>query len=362
MEALKTIAVAAVATALLASCGGGPGGSSSGRIDSINLWVPPLAANTKDAELWADIVKPFEKKNKVDVKVTVISWDTYESKYLTGMASKDGPDVGYMYGEMMGDYIAKNQLVDLSGMVTQEQKDNLLFLDKGKVNGKQYSLPLVVGGARVLFYNKGLFAKAHVEPPKTWDDFLAISKILKAKGIQPFTASWGDPARGAMNASFIPWLLQSGGSLFAEDGSKTAFDTPEAIETATFIKQLHDEEILPKDTTGLVMDQSFKQFTDGKAAMMIDTEQDAPRIDKAGVKWGYVTSLKKRQQGTMIAADALVMTKRCKVQKTCYDLMTFVESGKQMTKLPQAGQLSAHWQGRKEHLRCSFPAHLRYPA
>ncbi|WP_268878182.1 extracellular solute-binding protein [Cutibacterium modestum] len=123
------------------------------------------------------------------------------------------------------------------------------------------------------------------------------------------------------------------GSLFAEDGSKTAFDTPEAIETATFIKQLHDEEILPKDTTGLVMDQSFKQFTDGKAAMMIDTEQDAPRIDKAGVKWGYVTSLKKRQQGTMIAADALVMTKRCKVQKTCYDLMTFVESGKQMTKL-----------------------------
>ena len=161
MKALKTIAVAAVATALLASCGGGPGGSSSGRIDSINLWVPPLAANTKDAELWADIVKPFEKKNKVDVKVTVISWDTYESKYLTGMASKDGPDVGYMYGEMMGDYIAKNQLVDLSGMVTQEQKDNLLFLDKGKVNGKQYSLPLVVGGARVLFYNKGLFAKAH---------------------------------------------------------------------------------------------------------------------------------------------------------------------------------------------------------
>lgn len=124
----------------------------------------------------------------------------------------------------------------------------------------------------------------------------------------------------------------------------------------------NDEEILPKDTTGLVMDQSFKQFTDGKAAMMIDTEQDAPRIDKAGVKWGYVTSLKKRQQGTMIAADALVMTKRCKVQKTCYDLMTFVESGKQMTKLPQAGQLSAHWQGRKEHLRCSFPAHLRYPA
>ncbi|MCP2378365.1 hypothetical protein [Cutibacterium modestum] len=91
MKALKTIAVAAVATALLASCGGGPGGSSSGRIDSINLWVPPLAANTKDAELWADIVKPFEKKNKVDVKVTVISWDAYESKSSPAWPARTAP-------------------------------------------------------------------------------------------------------------------------------------------------------------------------------------------------------------------------------------------------------------------------------
>ncbi|WP_406711359.1 ABC transporter substrate-binding protein [Trueperella pyogenes] len=241
---LKTATAAAAALALLAGCSGT--GSSSETTGAngptkLNMWVPPLAANNEDKALWDEIVAPFEKENNVDVNITVIPWDAYETKYLTGISSNDGPDVGYMYSEMIGDYIAKNQLVDMTDKVTKEQKDNFYFLKNGEFAGKQYSIPLIVGGARVLFYNKDLLAKAGVDVPKTWDEFLAAGVKLKEAGIKPYTAAWGDPARGAMNHVFFPYLFQAGGKLFADDGSKTLFDSPEMLEAAKFIVKLREK-------------------------------------------------------------------------------------------------------------------------
>ena len=135
----KLLAGATVAGLLLTACGanGGSGGTPS----TIDLWMPPNAANNLDKELWDEIVKPFEEKHNVDVNVTIVPWDSYETKYLTGISSGKGPDVGYMYSEMMGDYLVKDQLVALDEKVTDAQRKNLLFLDKGVINGKQYALP-----------------------------------------------------------------------------------------------------------------------------------------------------------------------------------------------------------------------------
>lgn len=331
MKKMKLLATVVLSAALLVGCSGG-GGGAGGSTDTLELWMPPLAEDTKDLELWNAILEPFEKEKDVDVKVTVIPWDSYETKYLTGISSGKGPDVGYMYGEMIGDYIAKDQIVALDDKVTDEQRDNLLFLDSGVIQDKQYAMPFVVGGARVFVYNKALLKEAGVEPPTTWDEFLAASKVLKDKGIQPFLSAWGDPARGSMNGGFIPFVWQAGGDLFSEDGKKTAFDSPEAIKAAEFVKELYDEGYLPESTTGLNMQAASKEFESGKVAFYIDSEQNAPKWDKAGLDWGYVTSLKDKEAGTMIASDALVMLKGCKDQQLCYDLMSFMQEGEQMAK------------------------------
>lgn len=231
-KSLGVFAGLILSSALLTACGGGTSASTP---KSIDLWMPPLAADNLDKELWDAIVAPFEKEKGVDVNVTVVPWDSYETKYLTGISSGAGPDVGYMYSEMIGDYIKKDQLISLDGKVTDEQKDNLYFLDKGVINGKQYTLPFVVGGARVLMYNKTLLAEAGVEPPTTWDEFSTAAKAVKAKGIQPMTAPWGDPSRGIMNGQFFPFVWQAGGDLFTEDGTKTQFNTPEVIEAAKYL-------------------------------------------------------------------------------------------------------------------------------
>ncbi|QTG75327.1 ABC transporter substrate-binding protein [Trueperella pecoris] len=332
-RSFKTFAAAVATLALLAGCGGSGTTESKDTATKLNLWVPPLAANNQDKELWDEIVAPFEKDNNVDVNITVIPWDAYETKYLTGISSNDGPDVGYMYSEMIGDYIAKGQLVDLTDKVTKEQKDNFYFLKNGEFDGKQYSIPLIVGGARVLFYNKDLLAKAGVEAPTTWQEFLDAGVKLKEAGIKPYTAAWGDPARGAMNHVFFPYLFQAGGKLFADDGSKTLFDSPEMMEAAKFVMELRDKGVLDETATGTTPETQRKDFEEGKAAFVITSDQDMQKWTDAGINWGAITSLKGKQEGTFIASDSLTMLKKCGDQDLCYKLISFVTSGPQMEKL-----------------------------
>ncbi|MBO0867553.1 MAG: extracellular solute-binding protein [Micromonosporaceae bacterium] len=52
------------------------------------------------------------------------------------------------------------------------------------VDGKQYCVPLNVAYWG-MFYNKHVFAKYNLQPPKTWSDFTTILSTLKAGGVTP---------------------------------------------------------------------------------------------------------------------------------------------------------------------------------
>lgn len=327
---IKSLIALTTAGLILSACGGTAPSADS---KVINLWMPPLVADKQDKAHWEEVVKPFEEANGVDVNVTIVPWDSYEAKYLTGVSSGNGPEVGYMYSEMIGDYIEKDQLIALDEHVTDQQKSTFYFLENGKFNNKQYSIPLVVGGARLLVYNKDLLAQAGVEAPKTWDDFLTVGKKLKEKDITPFVIPWGD-ARGTMNGGFFPFVWQAGGDLFEVDGSKTRFDSPEVIKAAAYINQLKEEGILDPSSTGMTEEITRGLFLDGKAAFTVDTDQNAKSWSEAGINYGVIPSLTgpDGKQGTFIASDSLVMLKQCKDPKLCYALISFLTEGKQMEK------------------------------
>src|SRR5699024_4149591 len=106
--------------------------------------------------------------------------------YLTGVSGDGGPDVGYMYTEMMGDYIANGALAPFDDYLDQDMASEMLYLDNGTVNGEQYAMPFVVGGIRVLYANMDILEEAGVsELPLTWDEFLAASQEISHAGYTP---------------------------------------------------------------------------------------------------------------------------------------------------------------------------------
>ena len=99
-------------------------------------------------------------------------------------------------------YATSGQLYDLTSAMNQnlpashgygsnvKWKDAMLPAVKPFVtlNNKYWAVPSEIT-AITFFYNRALFQRAGVTPPKTWDQFVAVCKKLKARGIAPLTVT-----------------------------------------------------------------------------------------------------------------------------------------------------------------------------
>ena len=334
---LSAVGASTVLALALAGCGSGGAGSTSGdKPETLQMWLPPTMADrgASDETEWGEILAPWEEENGVDVEVTIVSWASYEAKLLTGISSGTGPDVTYMYNEMAGDYVKRNQLLPLDEFITDEDQENFLYLDKGKIDDVQYMLPYIVGGARVMFYNAEVLEKAGVAtPPATWEEFTAALTKIKAAGFTPFLQQWGDPNRSMMNTMFYPFLWQAGGDLFNEDGTATAFNSEAGVKAAEFLYSLKTDGLVPDTVTGLNEAQVREQFTSGQVGFVMDSDVQLPQFRDAGVDVGVIDSLEDEEQGTFLAIDSLVALKDCDDPELCMSLLRHILSGDVMSKI-----------------------------
>lgn len=155
---LSILLVLAMATLLLAGCGGtgdtaGSGGATGAKTDLL-LWLPPYATGGEalDQEWWTATLAPWAEENNVNLTIEITPWGNYEEKYLTAFSSGQGPDVGYMYLEMYNDFIDMGALEPLDAYFSAEDTANYIYYDLGNVKGAQYTLPFIVGNARILYF------------------------------------------------------------------------------------------------------------------------------------------------------------------------------------------------------------------
>lgn len=318
-----------------ASKGSEVGGGQSAKGETLTIWMPPFGTDDiPDKEFWTEQLKPLIDETGVKINMEIVPWGEYETKYLTGITSGEGPDIGYMYNEMLADFIDMGAIEPLDGYFTQEEKDNYLYLDKGIINEKLYTLPIIVGNARVLFCNMDILNAAGVDKvPTTWEEYIQTAQAIKEKvpDKDPILMQWADPAIGALNEIFYPYLWQNGSDIFDSNGKLTV-NTPEALEVAQFLYDLKFKyEVLPEKATSLKGEDCKNAFIAGDVGMIVLDSRSATEITDAGVNWDFVPSLKKKQQGTFIAADALVLLSDSKNKELAAKAMKLMTSGPVMS-------------------------------
>lgn len=306
------------------------------------LWMPPFGTeDTLDKELWTKVTASFVKENNIDLQIEITPWDNYSEKYLTGISSGNGPDVGYMYNEIIYDFVNMDALEPLDNMLTDADRSRFYYIEHGSVNGKQYGLPIVVGNARVLFYNKDLLDAKGVQVPKTWDEFRAACKKLTDGKQYGYVQPWGDQATGTLNHAYFPFLWQAGGDLISSDGKKVVFNSEAGIKALKFIHDLKFvDKSMPDSVTSLKNVEAEQYFLAQKCAFIINGTSFSKQMDDKGIKWGYVASLTDKTQGTFIATDTLVMLSASKNKNMAFKLMMEMLKGSSMAEL---------------HKMCPFP-------
>jgi ABC-type glycerol-3-phosphate transport system substrate-binding protein len=326
----------------LVGCGKGSTSNSSDEKVTLKLWLPPFGTqDVLDDEMWEPVLSKFEEENNVEIELTIVGWDTYEEKYTTGITGNAGPDIGYMYAEMLPEYIEMGALSPLGEYVSEEQKENYIYYDKGNMYGEQYGLPIVVGAPRVLFYNKAILEELGEEAPVTWEDFERISnaatKDTDGDGKTDqwgYAAGWGGKAYGDLNENFYPFLWQAGGSLYADDNESVAFNSEAGQKALEFLYKLRFEDKVIPDTSSVQSEGEMlgNYFGPGKAAFYIgSTNTVTKQLEEfPDLEWGYVTSLTDKQQGTMIAVDQLVLMSATEYPELSAKLINYLLSKESM--------------------------------
>ena len=274
------LAAGAAGAAALAACGssgpsdkgGSSGGGSKGGASYWSLSGEPGQPIRQAA------VDRFNKAN-ADTKITPTFFqnDAYKQKIKTAIGAGQAPTMIWGWGGGgLKSYVDASQVVDLTDWFTQNDavKQKILPSSFGAatVNGKIYAMPIETVQPIVLFYNKKVFDKVGVQPPKSYQDILDLIPKFNAKGIAPF--SLAGQSRWT-NMMWLEFMLdrQAGSDVFNNvfAGKAGSWSDPQVIEMLTKVQDLVKGNAFIKGFSSITADSNADQalLYTGKAAMMV---------------------------------------------------------------------------------------------
>jgi multiple sugar transport system substrate-binding protein len=228
----------------------------------ISRWAGPHADDQ------AVILKQFEKETGIRVRMDAIDYSQLRQKQTLNLSGKTGAyDLVWVQEVWLPEYVSSGYLHPLDDFVKDEalngkdfdfQDFNPNLIKINTINGKLYALPTFVQ-TPLMVYNKELLQKAGLSSPKTWEETLAVAKVLhdKGKGIAL-------PAKQGLAAVDI-WIAlarSNNGDYFDQKG-KLQLVTEQNIETVEYWKNL--VEVAMKGSTNWHFDEVNKALQFGEA-------------------------------------------------------------------------------------------------
>ncbi len=312
-------------TAVLGGCG------LTGDSDGVTLKL--VAADYGDSKdnssqkYWDELVKSYEAKNPdVRVDVTVYSWNDVDRKVRELVEAGKAPDMAQIGA--YSDYADQDLLYRADDVLSIPVQADFVsqLAGAGQVNGVQYGLPFAAS-TRVLFYNKTLFDKAGVQPPKSWDDLAEAAEALKEKGVKyPYALPLGSEEA---QAETMQWMLSGGGG-YTDDVGTYAVDSPQNVTTFTWLR----DELVGKGLTGPVapgkLDRAdaFAAFANGDVGMLNGHPSLMKTASDKGVKYGMVTTpgIDGESKNTLGVSDWMTAFRKNGHQDEIGDFLDFVYS------------------------------------
>lgn len=178
------------------------------------------------------------------IDLTLFANDAYKTKVRTAVGAGEGPTFIYGWGGgVLESYVDSGHVKDLTGFLEEnpEVKERFIpsVLKNGVIDGKTYALPNTNMQPVVLYYNKEVFEKIDAEPPRTWEELMALIPQFKSAGIAPIALG------GQSKWPSLMWLEYLVDRIGGEEvfkniaaGEPEAWSDPAVIEALTKIQEL----------------------------------------------------------------------------------------------------------------------------
>ncbi|HEM5183563.1 TPA: extracellular solute-binding protein [Streptococcus suis] len=281
---LKSVALLAASTAVLAACSNS--GSSTEASKSAEGSKELTVYVDQGYESYINDVKAgFEKENGVTVTVKTGDALTGLDNLSLDNQSGSAPDVMMAPYDRVGSLGSEGQLSELTLADDSKADDTTTALVTN--GGKVYGSPAVIE-TLVLYYNKDLLTEA----PKTFAELETLAKDSKyafegeAGKTTAFLADW-------TNFYYTYGLLAGyGGYVFGENGTDPkdiGLANEGAIQAIEYAKTWYEKWPQGLQDGTAANNLINTQFTDGKAAAIIEGPWKAASYKEAGVNYGVAT-------------------------------------------------------------------------
>lgn len=293
------VAAALASVAIIAAgCGGDDGSSAatpttatttsaSGDTGAtLTMWT--RAATEAQTKL---LVDAYNKTHKNRVKLTVIPNDTYIQKVGQSAASGDLPDLFASDVVYAPNFATKNLWLDITDRI-----DSLPYatdlaeasVAAGAVDGKKYVVPHVIDTS-VLFYNKGLYKKAGLDPekpPTTLKEFVEHARAITEYGQGNYGTYFGGNCGGCTAFTWWPSMWADGAEILNAEGTEANFADPAAVAVFDVFRQVYEEGLSApgaKSETGATWVAAFTKGNIGVMHMPSSTLDTMPKTIDVGV-------------------------------------------------------------------------------
>ncbi|NBK21941.1 MAG: sugar ABC transporter substrate-binding protein [Spirochaetia bacterium] len=247
---------------------------------------------------------------KVKITIQTFSWSDFYTKWTTGFASGNLPDLSTALPNHVVEMIDADAIIPLDNLVDSMGRDRFAKapLVEMTKDGSLYAIPLY-SHAQVMWYRTDLLEKYNLAVPTTWDEFYnAAATITKGEGGAVYGTSFPFGTNDMMGTRWLNFYVRSAGETLLTKDGKANLTSKAAIDGIKYWVKMY-QDISPKDSINYnVLDQATL-FYQGKTAFdfnsgfhiggvntnspaLLDHIDSAPvpSVSKVSAKAGYETS------------------------------------------------------------------------
>ena len=201
-----------------------------------------------------------------DVKINIetFSWNDFYTKWTTGLASGNVPDMSTALPAQVAEMINVDALAPINDLIDDIGRDKFAeaAIAEGTMDGNNYSVPLY-RHAHVMWIRKDLLEKNGLEVPGTWDELYETAKALTKDGVYGLSFPCG--TNDFQATFFLDFYVRSGGGSLLTDDLKADLTSDLAIDGINYWVKVYND-CSPKDSINFdVLDQATLYYQ-GKPA------------------------------------------------------------------------------------------------
>lgn len=256
----------------------------------LKFWHP-FTQETRKVALEEFVVEYQEENPNVSVEVEIIPFPQIPQKWALASASGTTPDVMGTTAWNAMDVYKAGMLVPCDTLLNELGGWDIFVGPEGVRNTLVYEDTLLAmpmyANARVLIYRTDILEEKGVEPPRTWDEYLAAAEALTdPPNTYGFFQMWDSSDVGATMYHQI--FGSSNNAYFFDEEGNPNMTSKENLETIEFMVDLYKVGS-PDNEFGFTYRDVFNLFASGQAPMVLNSgfmvnsfEQNLPELAKAG--------------------------------------------------------------------------------